>query len=184
MTLALAAIALATAINPLRAWSVLPPGPSRRSAAGLGAVLALALVVLGAALGTPVLGWVDISAPMARLAAGIVLLLAGAWGLIGPPLPPEPALPGWRAGLVPVAVPALVRPEVFLVAVVVGADHGVLPTIALAVPVLVVVVLLSLVPTPDPAASSGRALGAGTRFVAGLATASGLALLMDGLYAL
>ena len=184
MTLALAVLALVTAVNPLRAWTVLPDGAERRLATLVGTGLALGAVLAAALLASPLLDAIDLSPPMARLAAGIVLLLAGAWGLIGPPLAPTPALDGWRAGVVPVAVPALVRPEIFLVALVIAADHGVAPTLVIAAAALVAVVVLAFVPTPARGTPASRLLDGGVRFVAGLATAAGLGLLMDGLYAL
>lgn len=184
MTLTLAVLALATSVNPVRAWLFLPRGPERKVAAVVGAALAAVGVVGAAVIATPALGWVSISAPMARLAAGAVLLLGAAMNLLGPTPSPDPALPGWRAGLVPVAVPALVRPDVFLVALTVAADHGVAPTLAIAIPVLIAVVAIAIWPPPPPSTASARLVDGAARFLAGLGAAVGIALLLSGIYSL
>ena len=58
-----------------------------------------------AAVGGPLLEALDVSDPSFRIAAGIVAVLAGAADLFRRPPAPEPALAGWRAALVPVAIP-------------------------------------------------------------------------------
>ena len=69
------------------------------------------------------------SEPSFRIAAGIVAALAGAVDLFRRPPAPEPALAGWRAALVPVAVPLVARPALLVLALGAGADSGVLVSV-------------------------------------------------------
>ena len=68
------------------------------------------LVCFAALLGDPLLDALDVSDPSFRLAAGIVALVAGAADLLRAAPSPEPALDGWKAALVPLAVPLVARP--------------------------------------------------------------------------
>ena len=77
-------------------------------------------------LGGPLLDALDVSEPSFRIAAGIVAGLAGAADLFRRPPPPEPALAGRRAALVPVAIPLVARPALLVLALGAGADQGVL----------------------------------------------------------
>ena len=70
----------------------------------------------GRARGDPLLDALDVSEPSFRIAAGIVAALAGAVDLFRRPPAPEPALPGWRAALVPVAIPVVARPALLVLA--------------------------------------------------------------------
>ena len=118
------------ALNPARAAFGVPRaggrrGPSLGVAAVGGAIGGLA-VCAAAALGDPLLDALDVSEPSFRIAAGIVAALAGAADLFRRPPPPEPALAGWRAALVPVAIPLVARPALLVLALGAGADRGVL----------------------------------------------------------
>ena len=76
-----------------------------------------------AAVGGPLLDALDVSEPSFRVAAGIVAALAGAVDLFRRPPSPEPALAGWRAALVPVAIPVVARPALLVLALGAGADQ-------------------------------------------------------------
>jgi small neutral amino acid transporter SnatA (MarC family) len=127
-------VALLAALNPARAAFAVPrAGRSRREVVGLvaagGAIGGLAVCAV-AALGGPLLDALDVSDPAFRLAAGIVAVLAGAADFFRRPPAPEPALAGWRAAIVPVAVPAIARPALLVMALGAGADRGVPVTAA------------------------------------------------------
>ena len=117
------AAALLLALNPARAAFGV-----RRTAVGVvaagGAIGGLA-VCAAAALGGPLLDALDVSEPSFRVAAGVVAAAAGFVDLFRRPPPPEPALAGRWAAVVPVAVPIVVRPALVVLALSAGADRGV-----------------------------------------------------------
>ncbi|HZC12538.1 MAG TPA: hypothetical protein VE270_00840, partial [Thermoleophilaceae bacterium] len=126
------ALALLLALNPARAAFAVPRGGrSPRGVAGLAAAGGTcgALAVCAAALvGDPLLDALDVSDSSFRIAAGIVAALAGAIDLFRRPPSPEPALNGWGAALVPVAIPLVARPALLVLALGAGADREVLLT--------------------------------------------------------
>src|ERR687895_260894 len=126
------AAALVLALNPARAAFGVPrAGRSPRTVVGvaaLGGVIGALAVCAVAAVGGPLLEALDVSEPSFRIAAGIVAGLAGAADLFRRPPPSEPSLPGWRAALVPVAIPVGARPALLVLALGAGADRGVLVT--------------------------------------------------------
>jgi small neutral amino acid transporter SnatA (MarC family) len=127
-------VALLAALNPARAAFAVPrSGRSRREVVGLvaagGAIGGVAVCAV-AALGGSLLDALDVSDPSFRLAAGIVAVLAGAADFFRRPPAPEPALSGWRAAIVPVALPAVARPALLVMALGAGADRGVPVTAA------------------------------------------------------
>jgi small neutral amino acid transporter SnatA (MarC family) len=177
------AAALLLALNPARAAFALPR--ERRSPhealglAALGGALGGVAVCIVAAAGDPLLDALDVSEPSFRLAAGIVAAVAGIADLFRRPPSPEPALPGWRAALIPVAIPAVARPALLVMAVGAGADRSVL--VALAAMVAAVALLAGLTawcPTDGP---RGRALGWARRLLAAGLVAAGVLLAIDGI---
>src|SRR5262245_33591025 len=100
-------LAVFAALTPPRAWSALPDRPDRVPAAGVGAATAVAAVLVLAALATDLLDLLDISASTFRLGAGIVIAIVGLYDLVTDAPRPEPALPRWKAGFVPIAFPLL-----------------------------------------------------------------------------
>jgi small neutral amino acid transporter SnatA (MarC family) len=131
-----------------------------------------------AALADPLFDAIDVSDPSFRVAAGIVAGIAGIADLFRRPPPPEPSLPGWRAALVPVAVPIVARPALVVLALGAGADQGVLVSAAaIAVGVALLVWLVARVPTDGAA---GRALRWGGRALAAGLVACGVILTVDG----
>jgi small neutral amino acid transporter SnatA (MarC family) len=177
------AAALLLALNPARAAFAIPrAGQAPREAVGLavlGGALGGAAVCLVAAAGDPLLDALDVSEPSFRLAAGVVAAVAGIADLFRRPPSPEPALPGWRAALIPVAIPAVARPALLVMAIGAGADRSAL--VAVAAMVAAVGLLAGLTawcPTDGP---RGRALGWARRLLAVGLVACGVLLAVDGL---
>ncbi|HET8950080.1 MAG TPA: MarC family protein, partial [Solirubrobacteraceae bacterium] len=177
------ALALLLALNPPRAAFGIPrAGCSSREVVWLcavgGAIGGLAVCVF-AALGDPILDALDVSTPAFRTAAGVIALLAGAIDLIRRPPSPEPALPGRRAALVPVALPLLARPALLVMALGAGADHGPLVAVGtMAIGAAGLAALAARVSTDGP---SGRALRWLARLFAAGLIACGVLLTIDGI---
>ena len=176
------ALALVLALNPARAAFGIPrAGRSSREVAWLcaagGAIGGLAVCVF-AALGDPVLDTLDVSTPAFRTAAGAIALFAGVVDLVRRPPPPEPALTGRRAALVPVALPLVARPTLLVMALGAGADQGAIVAVgAMAVGVAVLAGLAARVPVDGP---EGRVVRWLTRVGAAGLIACGVLLAIDG----
>jgi small neutral amino acid transporter SnatA (MarC family) len=176
------ALALLLALNPARAAFGVPrAGRSARDVAWLcaagGAIGGIAVSVC-AVLGGPALDALDVSTPAFRTAAGAIALLAGAIDLFRRPPDPEPALPGRRAALVPVALPLVARPALLVMALSAGADRGALVAVAaMAIGVAVLTALAARVPVDGP---RGRALRWLARLSAAGLVACGVLLTIDG----
>jgi small neutral amino acid transporter SnatA (MarC family) len=177
------AAVLVLALNPPRAAFGVPrEGRPPREVAGvaaLGGLIGGLVVCVAAAAGDPLLDALDVSAPSFRIAAGIVAAGAGVADIFRRPPSPEPALPGRRAALVPVAIPLVARPVLLVLALGAGADSGV-PMIAAAMAVAVVLfaVLAATAPFDGP---RSRTLRWAVRLLAAALLACGLILTVDGL---
>jgi small neutral amino acid transporter SnatA (MarC family) len=179
------ALALLLALNPARAAFAVPrAGRSPRAVAELAAAGGTcgALAVCAAALvGDPLLDALDVSDSSFRIAAGIVAALAGAIDLFRRPPSPEPALDGWGAALVPVAIPAVARPALLVMALGAGADIGPLVAVgAMAVGVGLLTALAAAWPVDGP---RGRVLRWVARLLAVGLVAIGVLLALDGVLA-
>ena len=179
------AAALLLALNPPRAVFGIPrAGRSSREVAllaALGGAIGGLAVCAAAAFGEPLLDALDVSAPAFRTAAGIVAVLGGIADLIRRPAPPEPALPGRRAALVPVAIPVVARPALLVMALGAGADRGVLVSaVAMAIGVALMTALVVRWPTEGP---GGRVLRWADRLLAAGLVAAGVLLAIDGILA-
>ncbi len=119
------------------------------------------------------------SEPSFRLAAGVVAAVAGIADLFRRPPSPEPALPGRRAALIPVAIPAVARPALLVMAIGAGADRSAL--VAVAAMVVAVALLAALTAWCPPDGPRGRALGWARRLLAAGLIACGVLLAVDGL---
>ena len=175
-------LALLLALNPARAAFGIPrAGRSSREVAWLcaagGAIGGLAVCVF-AALGDPVLDTLDVSAPAFRTAAGVIALLAGAIDLFRRPPDPEPALPGRRAALVPVALPLVARPALLVMTLGAGADQGAL--VAVGAMAIGAATLTALAPRIAMDGPEERALRWLARLTAAGLTACGVLLTIDG----
>jgi small neutral amino acid transporter SnatA (MarC family) len=153
-------VAFVSCVNPARVHCALPaPGTrgARVAVTAVGAAVTLVVVAAVAGLAHALLDALDIDEASARIAAGLVLLIAGGRDLLTGPPAAEPALPGWRAALVPVAVPLLLTPELVVLAVAAGADRGVAVTVGAALLAVGAVVGAALAPRDlSPAAARVR----------------------------
>ena len=175
------AVALVAALNPVRAALAVPrggPSPVRIAALG-GAVGALVVLVLALA-GSLLLDALDVSDPAFRIAAGAVAAIAGALDLARRPPSAEPALPGWRAALVPVAVPLVIRPALVLGALGASADRGPAVVVVALVVGVGVLAAAALVPADGPGRRVARWAAALTGAVL---AAAGVLLVVDGVLA-
>jgi small neutral amino acid transporter SnatA (MarC family) len=128
MNLVMVVVAFVAAVNPFRTRLGLPEGPHGRARSqpllvGL-PVGAATLIGLAAASG-PLLRWLQVTPETFVIAAGLVVVLGGAWVLGFAEPADEPKAAGWRAGLWPVAYPRVVGPETLVLAVAVGVRDGV-----------------------------------------------------------
>jgi small neutral amino acid transporter SnatA (MarC family) len=178
------ALALLLALNPARAVFGIPRAgrPSREIArlAAVGGAIGGLAVCAGAVLGDAVLDALDVSAPAFRTAAGIVALLTGAADLLRRPPAPEPALPGRRASLVPVAIPLVARPALLVMALGAGADAGIL--VSLGAMVVGVAGLTGLAARGSTDGPGGRVLRWLARLLAAGLVACGILLAIDGIF--
>ena len=176
------ALALILALNPARAAFGIPrEGRISPSAVGLaaagGAIGGLAVCVV-AAVADPLLDVLDVSDPSFRVAAGIVAVVAAAADLFRRPPPPEPSLAGWRAAIVPVAVPVVMRPALVVLALGAGADQDLLVIAgALVAGIAVLTALVARAPAEGP---GGRVLRWTGRLLAAGLVACGVVLGIDG----
>jgi len=159
----------------------------RAAAAVLGGVAGALVALLAAGVAGLLAGVLDVSPPSLRTAAGAVAVAAGLVALVRRPPPSEPALTGWWAALVPVGLPAVANPALVLAALAAGLDRGLaVVLVALAVGVAVLT-LLAARPTWDGGTTDGRAgrgLAWGARLTGVVLTASGVALVLEGVYAI
>ena len=173
------------ALNPARAAFGVPrAGRSPRDVLGLaaaGGLIGGLAVCVAAAAGDPLLDLLDVSEPSFRVAAGVVAALAGVADVFRRPPAPEPALPGWRAALVPVAIPVVARPALVVLALAAGAEQGVL--LSAAAMALAVALLTGLVAGWPSEGPSGRALRWAARVLAVGLVACGVLLTIDGILA-
>jgi small neutral amino acid transporter SnatA (MarC family) len=178
------AIVLVVALNPARAAFGIPragrsPGDVLGVAA-LGGALGGLAVCAAAAAGGPLLDALDVSDPSFRIAAGVVAAAAGVADLFRRPPPPEPALAGWRAALVPVAIPLVARPALLVLALGAGAERGVLVAAGAMAIALALLIGLTKWGTEDGARS--RVLRWASRLVAAALIACGGVLAVDGIF--
>jgi small neutral amino acid transporter SnatA (MarC family) len=174
------AAVLLLALNPARAAFGIPradpragddPGWTGARVAAVGGAIGAFAVVVAAAFGAALLDALDVSDPSFALAAGLVALVTGAADLIRRPPRPEPALPGERAALAPVAFPLVARPALLVIAL--GADVLVAAG-AMAVGVAALTALAAASP-------GSRALRWASRLLAAALLACGALLALDGL---
>jgi small neutral amino acid transporter SnatA (MarC family) len=176
------AAVLVLALNPARAAFGVPrAGRSQRNVlelAVLGGAIGALAVCVAAAAGDPLLDALDVSEPSFRFAAGVVALVAGTADLLRRAPSPAPALPGWRAALIPVAVPIVARPALVVLALGSGADRGLVVSAgALAIGIAL---LTGLAAGGLVEGARGRALRWADRLMAAGLVACGVILAIDG----
>lgn len=179
----LVAIAVVSAVNPARLAPALPrgdrPAGERALVSASGATAAAAVLALLVVLGEPVADWLDVSTPTFAVGAGLVLALAAIGQAVRAPRT-EPALPGRRAALVPVAVPFVLRPEVGLLCLAAGAggaSSGAIAGLAAAV------VGVALAGRLEIDGTTGRITRWAARGLEVAALVAGISLTVDGVLA-
>jgi small neutral amino acid transporter SnatA (MarC family) len=173
-------IALVAALNPARAAFGIPSNrgsPSALGLAALGGLVGGVGVCAVAALGGPLLDLLDVSEPSFRIAAGALAALGGIADLFRRPPGPEPALAGWRAALVPVAIPLVARPVLLVMALGAGADSSALLA---AGSMAIAVGLLTGLTVWGTAGPRGRVVRWASRLLAAVLIACGVVLGADG----
>jgi small neutral amino acid transporter SnatA (MarC family) len=178
VTLALLVLAAVSAVNPARARSALPRLETVVVGA-LGAAVTWVVLVPVVVLADVVLDAAQVAASTLRMAGGLVLVMQGGWAVLTGPPRAEPALPGRRAALVPVAFPVLLTPGLGLLAVSGALDRS--------GPAALVVLAAALATVPavacvDASAVRLRALDGLGRVTAAVLVVSGVALVLDGVF--
>ena len=177
------AAVLLLALNPPRAVFGIPRAELTRATivriAALGGAVGALAVCLAALLGDPLLDALDVSEPSFRLAVGLIAVVVGAADIFRRPPSPEPALPDWRAALVPVAFPLVARPTLLVLALGAGADRSAL--LALAAMAIGVAALTALAAWYPPDGPRARALRWTGRALSAALVACGAVLAIDGL---
>jgi small neutral amino acid transporter SnatA (MarC family) len=175
--------ALVVAVNAPRRRAALSVDDTRTVALGA-ALTAVTLVVFGA-FATPLLGAMDVSAPNLRIGLGLVLAVVSVHDMVRRPPAAGATLEGWAAALVPVWFPVLLRPEVAMVALALGADHGIGVTAGAALLAMAIVVAWHAVATPRGDGAAFFRVERGLGFVdSAVAAALALALAADGVFAI
>ena len=168
------------AVNPPYLLGALPRGERRSlraAAAAVASVIGLVAVAALAGWSGPILDALDVSPSTFRIAAGVVALGGGLVRFLDPSADPLGSDGGWRLGVIPLAFPLLLAPDVVLLAVTLGADHGVAATVGSALVALAVFVAASLV---APGRRSVVVVGA-SRLLAALLVVAGVVLAVDGI---
>lgn len=177
------ALALILALNPARAAFGVPragrPAEMSTRLAALGGAIGGLVVLVLAAVADPLLDALDVSAPSLQTAAGIVAAIAGAADIFRRPPPPEPSLTGWRAALVPVAIPVVLRPALVVLALSAGAEESVL--LSGGAVALGIGLLTALAANGPFEGARGRVLRWIARLLAAGLVACGVILAIDGI---
>ena len=157
-------------------------GETRRGralAAGGGVAVALALY-LAAALGAETwLEALDVAPETFRLAAGLVMVVAGGYAVWRGRVAAGAGEGGWLAGISPLGVPLLASPAGLVAAISHGADDGEGKTLAAA---LVVIALAGVLAFLAPR-RGGAALDAAARLLGALLIVLAAGLAVDGVRA-
>ncbi|NNE11361.1 MAG: hypothetical protein HKN41_03860 [Ilumatobacter sp.] len=138
-------------INPVRAAFSMPRQGtvSRRASLALGGgVIGSALLLAVGALSGWLIDVVDTSIPAVRLAAGSLCVLSAGIDLTRRPATDEPALSGFGASVVPIAIPLFARPAMLLAGLSVVADRG-MGTYAVGLAAAVAMLVALSVPQAD-----------------------------------
>lgn len=147
-----------------------------------GSVLAGVVLVPVALLAGPLLDLLDISAPTARIAVGLLLVVSGTVTFGWPPPKPEPALPGRRAALVPVAFPTLLTPGLTLLVMIAAVDLGILVTVIVAALALATLPLTALLMGRKSGPVPWRVRWGLALLCCGLLVLAGFGMLFDGVF--
>lgn len=164
------------AVNPAAVALALWPR-ERAAAVATAAAVTWGLVLGAAGFSEPLLDALDVSAATFRIATGVVVGLAGArWLVFGASPVDVDTRPGtWKRIGVPLLIPALVSPQLAMVAISTGADDGMLVAASTAAPALLLAWIAATV-------TKRRRLGwlVAARFLGALGILVAFALVVDG----
>ena len=121
-------VAFVGAVNPARIRTVLPEddrGRARMPEVIGGAAIGFVVVSFITWASGAILDGLAISDETFRIAAGLVVGIAGVWATIRSAPGPEPELPGYKAAVWPIAFPRIVSPAVVALAMATGPQEGV-----------------------------------------------------------
>ena len=161
--------------------TILVSPAARRLALEGSMVAGIVLVVVALGAG-PALHALDISAPTARIAVGLLLVVSGIVTFGWPPPKPEPALPGRRAALVPVAFPTLLTPGLTLLVAAAAVDLGILVTVAVTAFAVATLPLTALLMGRRTGPVPYRVRWGLALLCCGLLVLAGFGLLFDGVF--
>ncbi len=175
----LAVIALA-AVNPPRVRRLVGRVPVATAVAG--SIAAGGVTALVAAAGAPLLRALDVSPATGLIGAGLVVALMGVVDAVRPPGGPFAAAGPGQGLLIPLLMPALLRPAVALLALTVAAEGGWGAGAAVAAAVAAAGAVALLPSSGGDRPAWGAALGEAARWgVAAVAIAGGIDLAVHGL---
>lgn len=168
-------IAMMLALNPSAAV-LAADSASRRRQAVVAACLALAILILGAWLATPLVDWLDVAPESFRTAAGIVMAVQGASMVWNPELNYR-ASSGIAGGLIPLGWPVMVNAGALLATVSFAADTANAQVIGVAA---IAVGLTAAVVAVVPAERSRNALLGGARVTGAFLVPAAAAVIVSG----
>ncbi len=175
MTTQLALLAMLGALNSGRISAAAPVSVvDRRGALTVCVGALLVTIAFFAWVSAPVIDALGVSEPDARIAAGIALLVVAIRDMAAPGPMPQPGLGGSLAGLVPMMVPVAFTPAVAALAIAIGAESGVVGTVGVAVPALLLITVVVVLAIPP------SWLSWITRSTALLAAVAGVLVTLDG----
>lgn len=135
-------VAMVAAVNPFRSRVGLAAPRIPIPATVVGAVVGMAGVAALAAVAASLLDLLQITPETFLIAAGLVAIVAGARTIFFPVPAEEPALPGWRQGLWPMAFPRILSPEVIALSLGLASQNGVTALVGAAAGGIAALVLL------------------------------------------
>ena len=175
-------IAIVAASNPPRRREALSVDDTR--IVTLGAAMTAVFLVVAAILATPLLDALDTSAPNLRIGVGLVVAAVGLHDLVRRRPQAGAALDGGRAALVPVFFPVLARPEVALLALSAGADHGVGFAAGISLLALATVVGWHALARHVTSGPFARVEGALARALAAVSVVAGVLITSNGVFSI
>ncbi|HWC69290.1 MAG TPA: hypothetical protein VG478_14570 [Acidimicrobiales bacterium] len=176
----LVVIAAIAALNPVR---LALRGAGARPVRAAGAAGGAAVLGLLAAVGGPLLRALDVSTGTAVVGAGAAVAVLGLLTTLRSATAPIPGWGGWRDAIVPTALPLTLRPDLIVLAFACGAGgRGWVFVAGLAVAVLAGVAIPQSAEPAEPERANALRVW-GVRLCAVIAIAAGIALIVDGVYA-
>jgi small neutral amino acid transporter SnatA (MarC family) len=176
------AVALLALLDPLAVGMAVPLRPRRSDRATLaaaGAAIGAVIVVVAAVLGDPLFDALGVSRPAGRLAVCLLAAVIAIARLFQPAPRPQEGAAGWRAALVPVAIPLTASPALVLLGLSAGADIGAWFVAG----VLAIGVGLVTAATFVPADGVGRTVAAwGRRLVVAIGLAACVLLVINAVF--